>query len=137
MMCDKWYNPIDFPKHKNEENIINIDTDYTLIGKVQSEINDKKDLIIRHWIEFNKDEFKPYISEEIYSFEDIVNRLRKLHEIEKYQLDMKELCYVLSLVEFQAYECVVYSNEKMNLLENLINKLNKQKEILENEKNIY
>lgn len=130
MMCDKWYMPIDFPEH--EENI-EIDTDCTLIGKVQSKIDDKKDLIIRHWIEFNKDGFKPYISEEVYSFEDIINRLRKLYEIEKYQLDIKELCYILSLVEFQAYECVVYSNKKMNLLENLINKLNKQKEILENE----
>lgn len=112
------------------QDLLNDEEFHKLTMRISSEIDDQKNLIIKSWLNDNKEELTPYIKEEKYIFEDIVNRLRKLHEIEQYRLDMKELCYVLSLVEFQAYECVVYSNKKKNLLENLINKLNKQKDIL-------
>lgn len=46
------------------------------------------------------------------------------------KLDVQEINYILSILEFKAYESVVYSASKMEFLERMINKLHKQKEAL-------
>lgn len=46
------------------------------------------------------------------------------------KLDVQEINYILSILEFKAYESVVYSASEMEFLERMINKLHKQKEAL-------
>lgn len=60
---------------------------------------------------------------------------RKIVNPMKYEqwnkLNIKEIDYILSLVEFKAYETTIYSIEEANFLEEIINKLHYQKEALE------
>ena len=65
----------------------------------------------------------------------LIAKPRKIVNPMKYEqwnkLNIKEIDYILSILEFRAYECTVCSLSEMKLLENMIKKLNYQKETLE------